>query len=236
MRIALTYTGSEEKHNNYVQWLTGNDAIEVIKISAEENNLKAVSESDALVLSGGRDIQPQFYNSTQTNYPNAPQNFDEARDAFEIAVFQLAEEKHLPVLGICRGLQLVNCIQGGTLLQDLGEGVNEKHKAAGNDKLHRIHIQEHTLLQEITQVESTWVNSAHHQAIDQLGKALRVNCWAEDGTIEGVEWEEPSGKPFLLCVQWHPERMFQWQLEKAPTSQAIRYGFFNAIKKSKAGK
>jgi putative glutamine amidotransferase len=237
MKIALTYTGSDEKHNNYVQWLKGNEDIEVVRIAAEENNLSKITNCDALVLSGGRDIHPKFYSCAQTNYPNAPKDFDVERDQFEIAAFQLAQETNLPTLGICRGLQLINCIQGGTLRQDLGEMLNEVHKAEGSaDKLHQVNIKSDTLLADIIQAQHTCTNSAHHQAIDKLGKELRVNATTEDGIIEGIEWAHPSDKSFLLCIQWHPERMFKLMMESSPSSQAIRYRFLKEIKKSKAGK
>ena len=73
------------------------------------------------------------------------------------------------------------------------------------------------------------VNSAHHQAIGQLGEGLRVNCYAEDGTIEGVEWAEPAGRPFLLAVQWHPERMLANGFEDEFLYREIRDRFVGAI-------
>src|SRR5256885_12887152 len=114
MKIGLTYTGSEEKHNNYVQWLKGNEDIQIIKLSAEENYLSGLMQCDALVLAGGIDIHPKFYNG-QLEYKNSPENFNESRDEFELAAFKSSMENNLPVLGICRGMQLVNCALGGNL-------------------------------------------------------------------------------------------------------------------------
>jgi len=237
MKIALTYTGSDEKHNHYVRWLKVSEDIEVIKASAVDNNLHAIADCDALVLAGGRDIHPMFYKNQNTDYPHATGDFDEERDEFEIATFQLAEEKNIPVLGICRGMQLINCILNGTLKQDLGEALNKIHRAeAINDKTHGLNIEANSILNEITKAEHNVVNSAHHQAIDKLGEGLKVNCTADDGTIEGLEWAEPSNKPLLLCIQWHPERMFKFQLENAPLSGGIRNKFIEEIKKSKAYK
>lgn len=229
MKIALTCTGSHAKHNNYVQWLQANDDMAVLKISAGDNNLHELAGCDALVLSGGVDLHPELYHQS-TGYENAPQTFNKARDTFEMAAFQSALENGKPVLGICRGLQLINCIFGGSLEQDLGKDLNKIHRAEGCDKAHGLTIHTGTLLHEITNVEQSVVNSAHHQAIKKLGEGLKVNCRADDGTIEGFEWADPSGKPFLLCVQWHPERMFQFQLENAPLSKTIRNKFVEAIK------
>jgi putative glutamine amidotransferase len=237
MKIALTYTGTDEKHNNYVRWLKANEDIEVVRVSAEENNLFEVANSDALVLSGGRDIHPKYYKNPKTDYLHSQNGFDEKRDAFEIAAFKLAQEKGLPVLGICRGMQLVNSVLGGTLRQDLGKDLNKIHQVeAGNDKAHGVTVLPNTMIGEITAVERSVVNSAHHQAVDKLGNGLRVNCTADDGTIEGLEWSDSSNKPFLLCVQWHPERMFKFHLEASPLSKNIRNKFIDVIQKSKADK
>jgi putative glutamine amidotransferase len=228
MKIALTYTGSDEKHNNYVRWLQANDDITVMKISADDNNLHEVKDCDALVLSGGVDIHPELYNQ-HTDYANAPNAFNKERDQFEFAAFQFALENGKPVLGICRGLQLVNCFFGGSLEQDLGIDLNKIHRSEKKDKAHGLTIERGTVLYKIIQTERSVVNSAHHQAVKKLGKGLKVNCVADDGTIEGFEWADASHKPFLLCIQWHPERMFQFGLEDSPLTKNIRNTFIEAI-------
>lgn len=233
MKIALTYTGSDEKHNNYVRWLKADDDIAVIKISAGDNNLQEVKDCDALVLSGGVDIHPGFYNQ-HTDYANAPKSFHKERDEFELAAFQSALQNGKPVLGICRGLQLVNCFFGGSLKQDLENNLNKTHKSEQWDKAHKLTIEPGTVLHEIIQSERGVVNSAHHQAVEKLGEGLKVNCTADDGTIEGFEWDDAAGKPFLLCIQWHPERMFQFGLEHSPLSRNIRDTFIEVIRLSKA--
>jgi len=120
MKIGLTYTSTEEKNNNYVRRLKVNDDIDVTKISADDNNLHEVIDCDALVLAGGRDIHARFYKNNMTDYPHSTKEFDEKRDEFEMTAFHLAQENNKPVLGVCREMQLVNCILGGTLKQDLG--------------------------------------------------------------------------------------------------------------------
>ncbi len=238
MKIGLTYTGSQEKHENYVRWLKENENIEVIKLSVENKNADEIKKCDGLLLSGGRDIYPKYYGSRNFNYPNAPQDgFDENRDEFEISVFKLAQEKDLPVLAVCRGLQLVNCVLGGNLKQDLGRPLNMIHRAeGGNDKAHGLNIVSGTQLAELTNSRRGVVNSAHHQAIKRPAKGLKVNCVSDDGTIEGLEWADRSNKPFLICIQWHPERMFKFDLENSTMSGAIRNKFLEEIKKTRAEK
>jgi putative glutamine amidotransferase len=94
-------------------------------------------------------------------------------------------------------------------VQDLGEEADARHEnEAGVDKQHSVSVLPGTLLREVVGMGGGVANSAHHQAIDRLGEGLIVNCRAADGTIEGIEWAQPSGKPFMLAVQWHPERMY----------------------------
>lgn len=229
MKIGLTYTGTDEKHQNYVNWLKGNDDIEIIKLSPEENNADTIKDCDALVLSGGIDIDPRI-SGGPIHYANKPDDWHLERDLFEKALYEFALDNDMPVLGICRGLQLVNVLQGGSLVDDLDD-LNEKHKKEGTtDKDHIIKIKENTLLNEIVKINEGEVNSAHHQSINKLGNDLMINSQSDDGTIEGIEWKDKNGKPFMLCVQWHPERMFQFK--NSPLSKNIRNRFIEEIKKS----
>src|SRR6185369_14649802 len=99
------------------------------------------------------------------------------------ALFKKARDLDKPILAICRGLQLVNVVLGGTLIQDLGEAGNKTHEAGHEDKRHHIGIEPNTLLHELAPAGSADINSAHHQAIDKLGAGLMVNARAADGTI-----------------------------------------------------
>ena len=238
MNIGLTYTGSEEKHNNYLRWLKqGDDTVGIITLSAEtKENKGSITDCDALVLSGGIDIHPGYYNSDNFVYPNMPQKFNEKRDAFERSLFAAAQKQNIPVLGVCRGLQLINCILGGDLQQDLA-GKNSIHKAIVDekkkqfDKAHGLHIVPGTLLAEIAGTERGVTNSAHHQCVNAIAGELMVSCLSDDNVVEGLEWKDKAGKPFLFCIQWHPERMYEFQLEKSALSAGIRNLFIKAIKK-----
>jgi putative glutamine amidotransferase len=218
MKIGLTYTGNERSHSNYVKWLESAGSVEVVRLSYEQGNLTELENCDGLVLSGGIDVHPSFYNSTKHDFPFGGE-FDLNRDQFEKECFELAQQKNMPVLGICRGLQFINCLFGGDLIQDLGE-LNQIHKG-GPDKNHNVKLDDNSLLEKIAQTPEGSVNSSHHQAIGKLGPGLKINCRAEDGTIEGIERAE-SGRPFLLAVQWHPERMPNLE---SPLSKNIRDHF-----------
>lgn len=230
--IGLTYTGSDAKHSNYVNWIKGHDdTIDVIKLCAEDNNPEKIFEADGIIMSGGIDTHPRHYGSSITNYPNAPEKFNEERDAFEIAVFNLAIQQNLPLLAICRGMQLANCILGGDLQQDLGEEKNERHRLTDKGRQHDILIEPGTLLHHICHKEKDIADSAHHQCIHRLGKGLLINARSEDGITEGIEWADKEGKPFFLGVQWHPERMYLQQLESSTLSKNIREHFLTAVRK-----
>lgn len=225
MRIALTDCGSgPKKQGYYVNWLQRVDGIKVVELSAEKNNANELKTCSGLLLSGGIDVHPSYYNSSTLDYPGA-EGFNEKRDRFEKEVFELAQKKQLPVLGVCRGLQFVNCLMGGTLIQDLGQ-LNKTHEG-GPDKIHEVNVDQGTLLQRIALLSKGMVNSSHHQAIEKLGNGLKVNCKANDGTIEGIERSD-SSKPFLLAVQWHPERMDD---QDSPLSKNIRDSFLEAARK-----
>lgn len=232
IKIGVTYTGSDEKHDNYVNWLKGDDPIEIITLQPQHTSIDSIADFDGIVLSGGIDMHPRFYNNPNIVYPNAPLHFHEKRDEFEIAVFHKAQQHHLPLLGVCRGMQLINCIQGGTLRQDIGTISNAIHRFEEHDKAHGINIVKGTLLSDITGVGRTITNSAHHQCIDVLGEGLSINCGSDDGIIEGVEWTEKENKSFFLAIQWHPERMYKFHLSDLPASKNIRDRFLKEIKKA----
>jgi putative glutamine amidotransferase len=236
IKIGLTFTGTQAKHDNYVNWLKGNDDIDIIQLSAEDDNLAAVKDMDAIVLSGGVDAHPKSYGSSKTDYPNAPDNFNKKRDDFETAVFNLSQQQQIPVLGVCRGMQLINCILGGDMVQDIGPASNNIHRNDGDDKKHSVTILPGSLLHKITGAITTETNSAHHQAIHKIGAGLSINASSADGIIEGVEWTDKSNKPFMLAVQWHPERMYKLGMQASPLSKNIRDYFINEIIKSKKEK
>ena len=168
----------------------------------------ALEPLDGLVLTGGHDLDPQWYDA-QPSPALGP--VDPHRDEFELALFHAARDRNLPILGICRGLQLVNVAMGGTLYQDLPSEQPGKihHDPAGprDSRTHSIWLTAGSRLQCALDTAVLVTNSFHHQAIRDLAPGLTVTARAEDGVIEGVEG--PADEGWLLAVQWHPEEFHQ---------------------------
>lgn len=226
-KITIGVTHSEARYENYPKWIKGDDAdIEIIELSVANQNWDQIEDCDGILLTGGIDMHPQFYDSANKKYPFAPETFNEQRDEFEMHVFETALNLEHPILAICRGHQLVNVALGGNLIQDLGAG-NETHKRTEEDKQHGISTEAGTLLRQISG-EKGQINSAHHQAIKDLSDELMANCYSPDGVIEGAEWKDKEDKPWLLTVQWHPERIND--KETNPFSKNIREAFIKAVR------
>ena len=164
-----------------------------------------VARLDGLLLSGGPDLAPSAYDQR----PHAQLGSTEpGLDAFEYAVVREALALDLPMLGICRGVQALNVARGGTLHQHLpdvvGNGIVHRQPEVGRCPTHDIEVLAGTRLARIVGPGLVRVNSFHHQAVDRLGKALRVCALAPDGTIEAIE--DPA-KPLVVGVQWHAETL-----------------------------
>jgi putative glutamine amidotransferase len=158
-----------------------------------------------LCLSGGPDLHPSIYGAEPSPLlgPTEPH-----LDGFEIALVRAAEARELPVLAICRGLQVLNVSRGGTLLQDLPterpSEVQHRQAEVGWVATHHVRLQAGSMVAACLGETEICVNSFHHQAVDQLGSGLRVVGWAPDGTIEAIE---ATDRRFTVAVQWHAESM-----------------------------
>ena len=165
---------------------------------------EALGLLDGLLLAGGADIDPLSYG--QEAHPETAGTVPE-RDAFEIALVRAAIERDMPVLGICRGMQLINVARGGTLLQHLPErlGHHEHRRVVGSfdGADHEVGLREGTLATRVVGEARHPAKSHHHQGVDRLGEGLEVSgTSAIDGLAEAIEL---PGKRFVLGVQWHPE-------------------------------
>ena len=219
-KIGISFT--KTNFQNYWDWFMPNDLkndIELIELNFEKNKENIYVRW--LCSTGGVDVDPAFYNG-ETNYNNSPSSFQPDRDVFEEKIYRYSQLNNLPVLAICRGMQLINVLQGGKLIQDLDNG-NARHKKEESDKEHTIIVENNSLLHQMAGSFSGKVNSAHHQAIDPdaVGDNLVVNAYEDDEKIiEGLEFKDKTNKAFLLCVQWHPERMKG--KEESPFSENLK--------------
>jgi acyl-CoA reductase-like NAD-dependent aldehyde dehydrogenase/gamma-glutamyl-gamma-aminobutyrate hydrolase PuuD len=232
-KIGISFTRTNFK--NYWDWFTPGDLqddLELVELSFEKNNMEDIVGCDAFVLTGGVDVHPSFYGGNPA-YENGPSSHQADRDYFEARIYHYSQINNLPLLGICRGMQLVNVLQGGKLIQDLDNG-NERHSKEDADKEHPIITGSDSLLYKIAGSLTGQVNSAHHQAIDPyaLGENLKINAYDDDEEkiIEGLEYRDKTGKAFMLCVQWHPERMKD--KEKNPFSENIKKEFISATRET----
>jgi putative glutamine amidotransferase len=167
---------------------------------SEEGIEETLDALDAVIFSGGADLDPAHYGADAHPETDAPQ---QRRDAGEMALLRAALERDMPVLAICRGFQLLNVARGGDLVQHLPEEVgHDAHKRVpGEFALHPVEIGPGTRLSSIVD-RASHVTSHHHQGVGRIGDGLVEAAWADDGTLEALE--DPSRR-FVLGVQWHPE-------------------------------
>lgn len=209
MTIGITDNFRPKQYfDNYLEWLHRIDpTVEFTKLSYHLNNGEIIKEMDALLLTGGGDVHPSFYGKPE--YVTETVEVNERRDEFEFGVIEKALEADIPILGICRGMQVMNVCLGGSLIVDLpAAGYKDHSEKNGNVNLHSIEIVEHSMIGAMhLEGGARIVNSAHHQAVDELGRGLMASAESTDGVIEAAEWILKGNMPFLLLVQWHPERM-----------------------------
>ena len=180
----------------------------------------ALPDFDGAVITGGHDVDPVLYAAE----PEVEPRHDAARDAFESAVIDRALAEHIPLLGICRGAQLLNVRRGGSLFQELASRRSKTSNRWTVLPLKTLHIEPETRLAGLLGPGPRQVNSLHNQAIDRVGAGLHVSGRDLDGIVQAVE--DPA-LPFLLGVQWHPEFLLyigaQRHLFRALVEQAGRY-------------
>lgn len=209
---ATRYRAHDPAYHDYVQLLVGNVIAEarshgwsVTRMAADRGTdalLAGAAGADAIVIVGGEDIHPGFYGG-ETGYPNESRHLPVA-DAAQIALVRAAIESRIPLLGICRGLQIVNVALGGTLVQDLGDDCGHVNRGVPIPQVlttHTVHVSPDGRLADLLGARTVDVRSAHHQAVDALGADLIVSARSHDGHVEAIEHRDAP----LLAVQWHPE-------------------------------
>jgi putative glutamine amidotransferase len=227
--IGITHCGKIEDYRQAVLHAGG----EVRILQTSPDIPEALADIDGLLLSGGEDVDPRRYG--ETPHPTVVE-VEPARDEFEIALVHAARARQLPVLAICRGVQILNVAHGGTLVQDipsqmvgaldhhLGVPAHEPYALA-----HEIWLEENSILARLmierwSGSDACEVNSRHHQAVKRLASGFSVVATAPDGVIEAIE--DPAER-FCLGVQWHPENFW-----RTGEFRALFEGFLEASRRT----
>jgi putative glutamine amidotransferase len=217
----------ENNFDLYEKWLKFFN-IEYIVLDYNNNDAyTAFQNVNGLILSGGIDIYPELYNDWETKEDVG--KYNTFRDGFEYKLIEESISKNIPILGICRGCQLLNVYFNGSLIYDIPSIRNVNHEKIGKDimRWHDINIFNDTLLRNIVGSNAGNVTSSHHQSVDRIGEGLTVNAKSLDGIVEGIEYRDRNEKPFLLGVQWHPERFDDFN---SPFSKNLLLSFFKECK------
>jgi len=216
MKIVVSVSDKEEakgEQSPYYKALlaVGAKPAEIQMVSPSQHSVPNMRDYDGVVFTGGKDINPKHYQEA-LKYPGLVE-VDEKRDAFEFELFDRAHRCRVPILGICRGVQMINVKFGGRLYQDLKQEfspeppVRPEHNqsAPRPEPTHSVTLTDPDSALAETFKGSCLVNSLHRQAVRRLGRGLRATTHSEDGLVEAVE--SADAYPFLVAVQWHPEEM-----------------------------
>ncbi|MBX9394619.1 gamma-glutamyl-gamma-aminobutyrate hydrolase family protein [Streptomyces sp. TRM72054] len=197
-------------------WRAGGEPVSIHPDAAEV--AARLRRFDGVLLPGGGDLAPHRYGATDTH--DTVYDVDDLQDAFDLEVARRALDLGLPLLAVCRGLQVVNVALGGTLEQDMG-GPEREHRHL----VHPVTLAPDSVVARATGAEKTDASCYHHQRVDRLGVGLRITARAADGTAEALEL--PGSRGWFAAVQWHPEDT----AHEDPAQQ----GLFDALVRASAG-
>lgn len=222
---------SKEFTTNFQDWLTRVDKklnfTNMYNVSPDSIEY-FLMYSDGIIISGGPDVNPALYG--KEDEIGKCEYIDYRRDTLEIRMIRYAMANRIPLLCICRGCQILNVANGGTLIPDIPSDFDTIIKHRGGTSKHWIDITEGTFLYEICQTRGDTVNSYHHQAVRDIAPSFRAVAFAEDSLIEAIELADTSRHPFILGVQWHPEAMGI----SVPLSGLIAERFIKETKKARS--
>lgn len=191
---------------NYVKsvHLAGGIPLLIPLIGTEEDVKYYLDSVDALLFSGGEDVTPLTYGEDPLK---EVKHTSPERDELEILLYKEALKRHIPILGICRGLQIINVAAGGTLYQDINSQIKNSlgHCPIENpvhNLYHSVAIDKNSKLSKIFETTELKVNSFHHQSVKDIGIDFKATAFSSDGIVEAIEYE---GDSYVVAVQWHPE-------------------------------
>ena len=208
--------------SNYVEWMKDDNTI-ILDAYTIKNMDSILALADGIILTGGEDINPLQYNDTINQKVCGPINF--SRDTLERKLFNFALEHKVPLIGVCRGMQMMNVASGGTLYGDIPSeiGTTVIHRNNG-EVMHEIAIVDTCSFIFPFGTDTFMVNSWHHQGLKDLSENLRIIARSFDGLPEAVVMEK-STHPFMIAVQFHPERLGKDNL----IHQKMRDSFYKAM-------
>ena len=191
-----------------------------VELNDPEQAVQDALTCDGLLLPGGGDMDPKFYGQERIPACGEPNLLRDAAEPLLLRAFLAADK---PVLGICRGIQVMNAVLGGDLYQDIKPFEHLPHNGHWA-KVHTVTVRRGTLLSRILGQDTVLVNSQHHQAVDRVAPGFTLAALSEDGIVEAIE--KPDAR-FCLGVQWHPE----WLSDADPAMQGLFDAFVNACAK-----
>lgn len=191
-----------------------------VELNAPEQAVQDALTCDGLLLPGGGDMDPKFYGQARIPACGEPNLLRDAAEPLLLRAFLAADK---PVLGICRGIQVMNAVLGGDLYQDIKPFEHLPHNGHWA-KVHIVTVRRGTLLSRVLGQDTVLVNSQHHQAVDRVAPGFTLAALSEDGIVEAIE--KPDAR-FCLGVQWHPE----WLSDADPAMQGLFDAFVNACSK-----
>jgi putative glutamine amidotransferase len=215
---------SKDYDNRFSQWLpmAGRPCLTINMYTVGADSIAYyLSLADGIIISGGPDVNPELYGKASET--ERCENIDNRRDSLELRMIRYAMDHSIPLLGICRGQQMLNVANDGSLIIDIpaDHDTTIVHRGGGG---HMVRIIEGTLLSALILPDSGFVNSSHHQAVEHLAPGFRASAYAPDGIIEAIEPVDLKGHPFILGVQWHPETLAR-ESKNHPFSRPILMRF-----------
>lgn len=224
--IAITKAHGSSGYEQYKKWILSNDSTIIIYDLYElslDSAEKIMNIVDGLIISGGPDVNPSLYGEDSMAY--ICQTPDKYRDSLEYLSIKNAYDNNLPILGICRGQQILNVYFGGSLINDIPSQIGNKiiHSSDSIKANHFIIINNNTNLYKLVKKDSIIVNSSHHQAIKHIADRFIINAKSADGIIESISLKPEINYPnFFLGVQFHPEHMHKTDISKAIANEFIK--------------
>ncbi|MDG1901491.1 MAG: gamma-glutamyl-gamma-aminobutyrate hydrolase family protein [Bacteroidales bacterium] len=226
IRIAVSKEKSTESNTKYSDWILHHDStIDLVYMypMGIDSALVKLKSCNGLLLTGGQDIFPGYYGKIDDTARCG--SIDRYRDSLEMLLIDAAMELEMPIFGVCRGEQILNVSQGGTLYIDIPSDYDttvEHHNSDWSLCYHPVLISEGSQLSDICgDIDDNQVVTNHHQGIEKLGNNLSISAWSADSLPEAIEWKRNSNHRFIMAVQWHPEVMSYDHRLSSPLAKAF---------------